>query len=180
MDHQSVSSKMDSRIVQFKKKNSCKISYLCCGPGNRIHKNNVEYTEVHIFSFSPTGTSSTSTTLTRKPTMRKSQRYSMSVVQDKHQKSDIPMWVCFHSFIHCVDYPNVVLGPVSLFHEDEVREKRLRISNQYKNTNCRDEYDSVLFKYNSTIAESIQINGKHVYIVVLCQNIGIGNADLRA
>lgn len=50
-----------------------------------------------------------------------------------------------HSFIHCVDYPNVVPSPVSLFHEDEVREERLRTLNQYKNTNCRDEYDSVLF-----------------------------------
>lgn len=66
------------------------------------------------------------------------------------------------SFIHCVDYPNVVLSPVSLFHEDEVREERLRISNIYKKIQiAENEYDSVLF--NSTIAESIQINGKHVY-----------------
>lgn len=48
MDRQSVSSKMDSRIVQFKKKNSYKISYLCCASGNRIQKNNVKYTETHI------------------------------------------------------------------------------------------------------------------------------------
>lgn len=37
--------------------------------------------------------------------------------------------------------------------------------------------------FDSTIAESIQINGKHVYIVYCCftcQNIGIGSADLRA
>lgn len=61
-----------------------------------------------LHSFSPSGTSSTATTLTRKTTMRKSQRYSMSVVQDKHHKNDIPMWVCkqtnpsqFHSFIVC-------------------------------------------------------------------------------
>lgn len=40
---------------------------------------------------SGTGTSSSANTLNRKVTIRKSQRYSMSVVQDKHRKDDIPM-----------------------------------------------------------------------------------------
>lgn len=98
------------------------------------------------------GSSSTVTTFNRKTTVRKTQRYSMSVVQDKKQKETVPMWVYFHTIqiipqIYWVEkrsYDDNSIAFIAYFLlsstlfsckssvvSNEMRNHHLRISNRY-------------------------------------------------
>lgn len=196
MDRQSVLlvQKWIHKSFNSKRKIVIKLVIYAVAPVTAFIKISIKYAEAHIhFVFHTTGTSSTSTTLTRKSTMRKSQRHSMNVIQDKHQKNDIPMWVCIMhnkskplsiSFIHslcrlskccaqpCFPIPRRWSARRTFAHFESIQKYKLHSWIRF----C-----SIQFYYSRTPIQILNAKmEKMCIIVVLCQNIGTGNADLRA